>query len=105
MIAFTDGRAIIVALPSKSGGGMYLVRVSAEANKLIVEHVCPSHRYNSNCSHIEQAVGYWKILNPWENYPWMPSREVTSVQKHIVLKPTWKQITGKGAGKDVAKYH
>ncbi|WP_126429973.1 hypothetical protein [Brevibacillus marinus] len=106
MIAFTDGKAIIVAIPSKSGGGTYLVRVYADSTqKLFVEHTCPAHRYQTTCSHVEQAVGYWKMLNPWECYPWMPKREVVSVQKHIVLQPNWRQITGKGAGMDATKYH
>lgn len=104
MIAFTDGKAIIVAFPSKSGGGMYLVRVYIAADKLVVEHSCPSQRFKTACSHVEQAVGFWKLMHPWECYPWMTEREIVSVRKHIVLQPNWRQITGKGAGMDAAKY-
>ncbi|MDT3417144.1 hypothetical protein QO009_003039 [Brevibacillus aydinogluensis] len=105
MIVFQDeDGAIICSIPSKSGGGMYLVRVYSSANQMVVEHTCPANQFKTACSHIEQAVGIWKMLHPWEFYPWMPQKEIICARKHVVLRPHWKQIMGKGAGTDATEY-
>jgi len=86
---FTDGAALICAIPSKSQNGLYLVRVEPVGEKgLKVTHYCPASRFKNRCSHVEEAVACYREWQWWE-----PEREeIITVSSTVVLRPEWKQI-------------
>ena len=86
---FTDGVALICAIPSKSQNGLYLVRVEPVGEKgLKVTHYCPASRFKNRCSHVDEAVECYRQWRWWET----DRREITTVSSTVVLKPDWKQI-------------
>lgn len=84
---FTDGQALICALPS-SKGGVYLVRVEPQFNDLVITHECPACRFGSkSCKHIQTAVELYYRWQWWE-----PQKPVHTVTRKIVLSPDWEQV-------------
>jgi hypothetical protein len=86
---FTDGVALICAIPSKSQNGLYLVRVEPVGEKgLKVTHYCPASRFKTRCSHVEEAVECYREWRWWE-----PKREeIITVSSTVVLRSEWKQV-------------
>lgn len=86
-ITFTDGKALICALPS-SKNGVYLVRVEPQFNDLVITHECPACRYSKRpCKHIEMAATLYYRWQWWE-----PSKPIHTVTRKIVLDASWQQI-------------
>lgn len=87
-VAFTDGDTLICVISSKSKNGVYLVEVKPiDDNKLLVSHVCPAQRFNTNCSHVEEAVGSYNEWKWWEN-----GKEIITESRHIMLQEQLEQI-------------
>jgi len=87
VIAFTDGVALICAIPSNTQNGVYLVRAEPQGNKLIVSHDCPAARFGNECRHVPVTVAAYERYHWWE-----PKKRVVIVPKRIVLHPDWQQI-------------
>ncbi len=94
---FTDGDTLICVIPSKTKNGVYLVEVKLiDSNKLLVSHVCPAQKFNTHCSHVEQAV---ECYNQWKW--WQRGREIITESRHITLKEQWEQIPVPGSARHV----
>lgn len=87
MIAFTDGVALIVVIPSRSQNGVYLVRTEPQGDKLLVSHDCPAVQFGRECRHVTQAAAAYERFHWWE-----PKKKVIPRTGRIVLRSDWKQI-------------
>lgn len=87
MIAFTDGTALIVVVPSQSHNGVYLVRCEPSGMELIVSHDCPAARRGRMCRHVREAESVYERVHWWE-----PRKEIVLVPCRIVLRPEWRQV-------------
>jgi hypothetical protein len=98
MIAFTDGTALIVVVPSKTLNGVYLVRVEPNGLKLFVSHDCPAARHGKVCWHVHQAVAAYERVHWWE-----PKKEVVFAPRRIVLRPEWRQVKIPASPEDMVR--
>lgn len=87
MIAFTDGTALIVVLPSRRSNGVYLVRAEPKGMELIVSHQCPAQQYGRPCSHVRLAAEAYRTWQWWE-----PEKTVRLEIRRIVLDAGWEQV-------------
>lgn len=85
--AFTDGKALICAIPSKRSNGVYLVRVEPTEMELIVSHDCPAIKYGGQCKHIAIAVTAYELIQWWE-----PKKKIVIETRRNILQPDWKQV-------------
>jgi hypothetical protein len=88
MKAFMDGMALIVAVPSRTQNGVYLVRCEPAGLNLIVSHDCPAAYHGKLCWHIQEAVAAYERVHWWE-----PKKEVVLTPRRIVLQPDWRQVS------------
>jgi hypothetical protein len=88
MKAFMDGMALIVAVPSRTQNGVYLVRCESKGMKLIVSHDCPAACHGKPCWHIHEALAVYERIHWWE-----PKTEVTLEPRRIILQPGWRQVS------------
>lgn len=87
MKAFTDGKAFIVVVPSRTQNGVYLVRCDPIGMKLIVSHDCPAASHGKPCWHVQQAVAAYERAFWWE-----PKKDVHILRSRIILRPEWRQV-------------
>lgn len=87
MIAFTDGQALIVVIPSNSSNGVYFIRVESVDHELLISHDCPASLFKGRCRHITSAVEAYERWQWWE-----PKKEVVLLPQRIILRPEWEQV-------------
>jgi len=86
--AWQDGHALIVAFPSSSKIGVYLVRAEKRADgRLVITHACPAARHQKKCWHVEAMKELYFTWRFWEDV-----QDVLLEHRPVILRPEWRQI-------------
>lgn len=85
--AWQDGHALVVAFPSATKIGMYLVRAENTDGRLVITHACPAACHRKRCWHVEAMKELYFTWRFWEDV-----QDVLLEHRPVILRPEWRQI-------------
>lgn len=90
--AWQAGEALILACPSFSHEGYYLVAAKRFGDVLKIAHSCPAANAGRRCWHLDAAVEAFREWRWWEE----PPSEVERIVRPVAWSSAWEEIAVPG---------
>jgi hypothetical protein len=86
--AWQAGEALVLACPSSSSEGCYLVAAKRFGDVLKIAHSCPAAAAGRRCWHVDAAAEAFREWRWWEE----PPSEVERIVRPVAWSSTWEEI-------------
>ncbi|MGI9951426.1 hypothetical protein V3F56_03605 [Moorellaceae bacterium AZ2] len=86
--AWQAGETLVLACPSFSSEGYYLVAAKRLGDVLKVAHSCPAASMGRRCWHVDAAVEAYREWRWWEE----PPSEVERLVRPVAWSSAWEEI-------------